>query len=115
MREVTRHTLNTWLNMCQHPEKYCDQCGSVKKFCACQTQQHTHTPPCAIWEKHFGDAPAVALQQTAGFFEELNQVCTLENFVRDYCEGKDDDSCLNSPCRFASAGGCTHPQHPKNH
>jgi hypothetical protein len=39
---------------------------------------------------------------------------TLEEFARDHCVGKEYDSCVNSPCPYASASGCTHPLHPKN-
>lgn len=35
-------------------------------------------------------------------------------FVRLHCEGREFDSCHNSPCRYASADGCRHPLHPKN-
>jgi hypothetical protein len=46
MREVTRQTLSTWLNMCQHPEKYCDSCGKLKKFCSCEQSQQTPKKKC---------------------------------------------------------------------
>jgi len=37
----------------------------------------------------------------------------LREFVAKDCTGKQYDSCCNSPCRFSSVSGCTHPQHPK--
>lgn len=37
----------------------------------------------------------------------------LAAFVRDHCCGRDYDSCVDSPCRYAGVGGCQHPQHPK--
>jgi len=39
---------------------------------------------------------------------------TLEEFEKDWCEGKDYDSCKDSPCRFSSSSGCMHPLHPNN-
>jgi hypothetical protein len=38
----------------------------------------------------------------------------LEYFISVQCEGKQYDSCKNSPCRFSSSSGCLHPEHPKN-
>jgi hypothetical protein len=35
-------------------------------------------------------------------------------FVREYCQGKQYDSCANSPCPFSSPNGCQHPMHPKH-
>ena len=37
----------------------------------------------------------------------------LDHFVSNLCEGKQYDSCVSSPCRYASQHGCQHPQHPK--
>lgn len=37
----------------------------------------------------------------------------LKQFVNNDCVGKQYDSCKNSPCTYASASGCTHPNHPK--
>lgn len=39
---------------------------------------------------------------------------TIPEFVREFCLGQQYDSCVNSPCRYAGASGCTHPRHPKN-
>lgn len=39
----------------------------------------------------------------------------LELFVEEHCVGKEYDSCINSPCRYSSNDGCTHPEHPKFH
>lgn len=39
---------------------------------------------------------------------------TTGEFVAKHCVGKQYDSCVSSPCQYASAGGCTHPLHPKN-
>lgn len=39
----------------------------------------------------------------------------LELFVEEHCVGKEYDSCVNSPCRYSSNDGCTHPKHPKFH
>ena len=39
---------------------------------------------------------------------------TMEDFLERHCEGKQYDSCANTPCKFASPSGCTHPRHPKN-
>lgn len=38
----------------------------------------------------------------------------LKEFVEKECVGKQYDSCINSPCVYASANGCKHPKHPKN-
>jgi hypothetical protein len=38
----------------------------------------------------------------------------LVEFINTKCEGKEYDSCFNSPCTFASSSGCSHPDHPKN-
>ena len=38
---------------------------------------------------------------------------TLGEFIKTKCEGRIYDSCVNSPCRWARSGGCTHPDHPK--
>jgi hypothetical protein len=38
---------------------------------------------------------------------------TLDEFVNNHCEGKQYDSCFNSPCRYAGSGGCQHPLYPK--
>lgn len=35
----------------------------------------------------------------------------LAAFVRDHCCGREYDSCVTSPCRYASGDGCQHPQH----
>ena len=39
---------------------------------------------------------------------------TLYEFVQNHCAGKQYDSCIESPCLFASSSGCRHPLHPKN-
>ncbi len=38
----------------------------------------------------------------------------LQIFVRDLCVGREYDSCHDSPCPYASSGGCSHPKHPNN-
>ena len=38
----------------------------------------------------------------------------LSEFVENHCTGKQYDSCVQSPCAFASTSGCRHPLHPKN-
>ena len=38
----------------------------------------------------------------------------LHDFVQKHCEGKQYDSCIESPCRFSSHSGCRHPMHPNN-
>lgn len=81
-RDVNRQTLNAWLDMCQHPEKYCESCGSLKKFCLCR-QLAKRIPTSEIWQKHFGDRPAVDLKDTEAFFEELNVVCQQEHLQQD--------------------------------
>jgi hypothetical protein len=35
-------------------------------------------------------------------------------FIKNHCTGTIYDSCVNSPCRYSSSSGCTHPLHPKN-
>ena len=47
--------------------------------------------------------------------EDLDDfIVRRSNFIRLYCEGKQYESCKNSPCRYASLDGCRHPLHPKN-
>ena len=36
----------------------------------------------------------------------------LETFVAIHCVGRNYDSCVNSPCQYASSTGCAHPEHP---
>lgn len=43
-----------------------------------------------------------------GYFDQL------QFFVFTHCAARQYDSCVNSPCRHASAGGCAHPEHPKH-
>lgn len=38
----------------------------------------------------------------------------LNQFREEHCTGKQYDSCVNSPCRYSSSSGCTHPEHPSN-
>ena len=38
----------------------------------------------------------------------------LSEFVENHCVGKQYDSCVESPCAFASHSGCRHPLHPKH-
>lgn len=38
----------------------------------------------------------------------------LGYFLEVYCQGRQYDSCKNSPCPWASHGGCRHPMHPAN-
>lgn len=38
----------------------------------------------------------------------------LSEFVENHCVGKQYDSCVDSPCAFASHSGCRHPLHPKH-
>lgn len=38
----------------------------------------------------------------------------LSEFVENHCIGKQYDSCVQSPCAFASTSGCRNPLHPKN-
>ena len=38
----------------------------------------------------------------------------LSEFVKNHCVGKQYDSCVESPCAFASHSGCRHPLHPKH-
>ncbi len=37
----------------------------------------------------------------------------ISEFVENHCTGKQYDSCVDSPCAFASHSGCRHPLHPK--
>lgn len=37
----------------------------------------------------------------------------MDEFIEKYCVGAQYDSCVNSPCPYASVGGCRHPEHPK--
>lgn len=39
---------------------------------------------------------------------------TLKEFTGKYCQGKNYNSCINSPCLYASREGCLNPLHPKN-
>ena len=39
---------------------------------------------------------------------------TKADFVQNICAGKEYDSCINSPCLYASGDGCKHPEHPRN-
>lgn len=39
---------------------------------------------------------------------------SLAEFVRDYCKGREYDSCANSPCLYSNPSGCQHPMHPRN-
>ena len=39
---------------------------------------------------------------------------SLSEFVANHCQGKQYDSCVESPCPFASHSGCRHPLHPNN-
>jgi hypothetical protein len=38
---------------------------------------------------------------------------TVAEFARTLCVGQEYDSCISSPCRYASMSGCQHPRHPK--
>lgn len=38
----------------------------------------------------------------------------ITEFIDKYCQGKEYDSCINSPCPYASSNDCKHPKHPKN-
>ena len=42
-----------------------------------------------------------------------DRIARMSEFVRLHCEGREYDSCFNSPCRYASVDGCRHPLHPK--
>jgi len=37
----------------------------------------------------------------------------LDLFLRDKCVGKQYDSCIESPCLWASRSGCAHPDYPR--
>lgn len=39
---------------------------------------------------------------------------TITIFVAEHCVGQQYDSCVSSPCRYASTDGCSHPLHPKH-
>ena len=67
----------------------------------------------------------VIMGQIAILEEELNErnqtkevkketELTLSEFVRDHCAGREYDSCVESPCVYASHSGCKHPLHPNN-
>jgi hypothetical protein len=38
----------------------------------------------------------------------------LQRFIADRCVGRQYDSCVTSPCRYAGSDGCQHPEHPKH-
>lgn len=38
----------------------------------------------------------------------------LARFIEWDCAGPQYDSCVNSPCPYASCDGCQHPKHPKH-
>lgn len=46
--------------------------------------------------------------------QDDKQPDALAKFVEDHCQGEQYDSCVESPCPFASHSGCRHPLHPKN-
>ena len=44
--------------------------------------------------------------------EMKSERMTIAEFARTLCVGQEYDSCINSPCCYASVSGCQHPKHP---
>jgi hypothetical protein len=44
---------------------------------------------------------------------ELTYPEALAEFVKTDCRGKQYDTCVDSPCPYASINGCQHPKHPR--
>ena len=47
-------------------------------------------------------------------FSGLFLLTLFAEFIANDCTGKQYDSCVESPCTYASSMGCQHPKHPKN-
>jgi len=54
-----------------------------------------------------------AVETTDAQLRKADAYKALSDFIEQHCAGKEYDSCKNSPCPFASSGGCIHPKYPK--
>jgi hypothetical protein len=79
----------------------CGRCGGILKLCETLDKGKIKYMECQTCFDRTGEV-------------EEAEVITQEQFVEKYCEGKQYDSCKESPCPYASHSGCKHPKHPDN-